>query len=104
MAIDNTTQETEQQENTTREDLQRLGVIRISMPGIFELLKLPTDYKPVGFFYNPEWNSLDFAVQHPSLPVVPEGEKLPELHPIYTRKDLPNLDHYELDHIEGEQS
>lgn len=104
MAIENTqeTEQSTQQEN--REDLQRLGVIRISMPVIFDLLKLPTDYRPVGFGYNSELNSLDFAVQHASLPIVPEGEILPLLAPIYTRKNLPDLSHYELDHIEGEQS
>ncbi len=71
-----------EQEDTTL----HLGLIRISMPLIYKILGLPEDYQYSGIYPLANRNELHVIAEHPSLPVYVEGQRLPEVAPIYTRK------------------
>ena len=84
-------------EQNKQDDGPRVGLVRISMPLIWKLLKLPEDYQIRSSYINSSTNCVDIVVEHESLPVLPEGALIPDVILTYTRKDLPShLDQVDL--------
>jgi hypothetical protein len=76
-------------EQNKQGDGPHVGLIRISMPLIWSLLKLPEDYQIRSSYINSSTNCVDIVVEHESLPIVEEGTLIPDVILTYTRKDLP---------------
>ncbi len=74
-----TTETTE--ENTTHE--QHLGVIRISMRCLKDILQLPAGYEVVTMHIDSLYNELRLFVSNPELPSTGEYQQLPDVEPVY---------------------
>lgn len=87
-------------EQNKQEDELHMGLVRISIPLILDVLKIPGDYQMRGAYVNARTNCIDIVVEHDSLPVVDEATPIPEVMLTYTREDpLPHLDDVKLTDI-----
>lgn len=87
-------------EQNKQEDELHMGLVRISIPLICKVLKIPEDYQMRGAYVNASTNCIDIVVEHESLPVVEEATPIPEVVLTYTRTALPShLDQVELTDI-----
>jgi hypothetical protein len=78
--------------------IQNRGIIKISMDLIWKILALPEEYRMCGVYTDPLKNTLCVIVENPNLPVTEEGQRLPQLYPIYKSRDYETM--HEIDNVQ----
>jgi hypothetical protein len=80
--------------------IQNRGIIKLSLDLIWKILALPEDYRMCGTYADPLRNTICVIVENPHLPATEEGQRLPQLYPVYKSRDFEPM--HELENIQIE--